>query len=458
MSVRRSLIVLMLIFFGLPALVFSMRAKQLQSAKPDQNLVFYVVQPGTVYVAVNAIGMGEAAASADLSFTKSGRVAEVLVQPGDVVAAGDVLGRLSSDDEQLAYDRSLQSLQLAQLQKEKLLQPPSEGDLAVAQANVNSAWGAYTGIQNAVSDTDLQAAQLRYDQAVQAEQDAITARNTVQGPQTDASLQILDAQIGVAGFNKEIARLQLEALQTSNGGSLNAAYARVLQAQKVLEQAQAGPTQAQIDQADVSIQQAQAQSDQALKALNDRQLLSPFDGVVTAVNTEVGSLVGPGIPVIQIMDVAALHVMVQVDEVDIRQVAPGMPARVKLDALPGLELPATIEQIALLGTNDNGIISYDVRVRLDGFDPRVRVGLTADASVVVDERTQVLVVPNEYIRLDRLRDKSYVNIVNSDGLLEEIEVQLGLRGQDSSEIVSGLQAGDVLAVDLGGDQLSIFGG
>jgi HlyD family secretion protein len=458
MSVRRSLIVLALIFFALPALVFSMRANQLRSAKPDQNLVFYVVQPGAVYVTVNAIGMVDAVASANLSFTKSGRVGEVLAKPGDVVVAGDVLARLGSDDEQLAYDRALQSLHLAQLQKEQLLEPASEGDIAVAQANVNSAWGAYAGIQNAVSNEDVQAANLRYQQAAQAEQDAITARNTVQGPQTEASLQLLDAQIGAAGFNKEIARLQMEAVQSSNGGSLNAAYARVVQAQKVLEQVQAGPTQARIDQADVSIQQAQAQVDQALKALTDRQLLSPFDGVVTAVNTEVGSLVGLGVPVMQIMDVSALHVTVQVEDVDIRQIAPGMSAIVKLDALPGLELPATIEQIALLGTNDNGIISYDVRVRLDGFDPRVRVGLTADASVVVDERTQVLVVPNEYIRLDRLRNRSYVSEVNSSGQLEEIEVQLGLRGQDSSEVISGLHAGDVLAVDLGGDQLSIFGG
>lgn len=458
MSVRRSLIILTLLFFLLPALVFSAQANRLQAGKLDQNLVFYVVQPGTVNVAVNAIGSVDASASANLSFTRSGRVAEVLVQPGDVVAAGDVLARLSSEDEQLTYERALQSLQLAQLQKEQLLEPVSEGDLAVAQANVDSAWGAYLGIQNAVSQEDIQAAELRYQQAQQAEEDAINARYTVQGPQTDASLQLLDAQIGAAAFNKEIARLQLEAVQTSNGGALNAAYARVLQAQKVLEQIQAGPTQARIDQADIAIQQAQSQVDQALQELNDRNLISPFDGVIALVNTEVGSLVSLGLPVIQMIDTSGMHVMVQVDEVDIRQVEEGMAAVVTLDALPGLELPAVIEQIALLGTNDSGIISYDVRVRMEGFDPRVRVGLTAEAAVVIDQRTQVLVVPNEYIRLDRQRDQAFVNVVNTEGRLEEIEVMLGLRGQDISEVSAGLRAGDVLAVDLGGDSLSFFGG
>jgi HlyD family secretion protein len=130
-----------------------------------------------------------------------------------------------------------------------------------------------------------------------------------------------------------------------------------------------------------------------------------------------------------------------------------------LDALPGVDFPAQLEQIALVGQSVNNIITYDARVTLNADDARIRVGMTAEASVVVQQRDNVLIAPNIYIRIDRRTDQAFVNLVQPDGSLLEVEVQLGLQGEDISEILSGVSAGDVLAVDLTGDTLdSIFGG
>jgi HlyD family secretion protein len=252
--------------------------------------------------------------------------------------------------------------------------------------------------------------------------------------------------------------LQLESLRGGNSGALNAAYARVVQLQRELEQVQAGPTQGQVGQADIAIRQAQAQVDQAAAALSKKSLVAPLDGLVTAVNVELGSLGTPALPAVEITDLSPLRVTVQVDEVDIRQIREGMTARIEVDALPGVAMAGVIERIALVGTNNNGIISYDVQIRLDSVDPRVRPGMTAEATVVVEERADVLVVPNEYIRLDRQQGTAFVNIVTAEGGLQEVEVTLGLQGRDTSEIVSGVSAGDTLAVDLGGDRLSFIGG
>ncbi|MBZ0284924.1 MAG: efflux RND transporter periplasmic adaptor subunit [Anaerolineae bacterium] len=458
MSVRRSLVVLAVFMFAVPALVFAARARQLQNAKPDQNLQFYAVAQSRVDVAVTAIGSVEAEAVASLSFMGSGRVAEVLVEAGDAVAAGDVLARLVSDNEQIALARAQLGLQLAELQKEDLIQPPDAGDIAIAQANVTSAWGAYLGLQNAVSPEDIQAAELRYLQALDQVEDARQTRARARLGQPDEVYAILDSQIGQAAFNAEIERLQLESLKNGNQGQLNASYARAVQAERELEQAQAGATQAQIDQADIAIAQAQADVDRAQQTLNQMAMIAPFDGVISEVNIEAGGLGTPGLPALELTDISPLHVTVQVDEIDIRQIREGMEAIVELDALPDLQLSATIEHIALVGTNEDGIISYDVRVRLDSSDSRVRVGMTAEASVIIEQRMDVLTVPNAYIRLDRDQNRAYVNIVGGDGQLQEVEVVLGLQGQDSSEIVSGLDAGDVLVVDLGGDRLSFLGG
>jgi len=458
MSVRRSLVVLVVLTLALPLIVFSVRANQAQNGAASRNLQYYTVQTGSLDVSVTAIGTIESQAVASLSFTEAGRVAEVLAQPGDTVFAGDVLARQASDNEQIAYDRATLAVQLAELRKQDLLEPADDSDIRIAEANVDSAWGAYLGIQNAVTPEDLQAAEIKYQQAQQAHQDAVDARTQADGGQVDQAYQLLDAQVGQAAFDAEVARLQLQALQNGNSGAFNAAYARVIQAQKELERAQAGPTQTEIDNAEIAVEQAQAELDQAKLSLDRMTLTAPFDGLVSALNVEVGSLATPSLAAVELTDTSALHVTVQVDEVDIRQIREGMAAQVRLDALPDVELLAIVERIALVGTNEDGIISYDVEVILNATDPRVRVGMTAEASVIVEKREDVLVVPNLYVRLDRELDKAFVNIAHSDGTLEEVEVQLGLQGQDSSEVVSGLAPRDVVAVDLSSDRISFFGG
>jgi HlyD family secretion protein len=459
MFVRRSLIVLLLITFSLPLCILLISAQQIVAGQQTlQNLQFYTVEAGTVQLLINGIGQVGAESVADISFTQAGRVAEVLVQSGDYVLAGDVLARLDQQSEQLAYDQAVLQLELANLQREDLLEPVDEDDIRIAQANVDSAWGAYLGIQNAVSPEDLQAAELRYQQAQQAYDDAIRERSEADGDQPEQAYQLLDAQVGSASFNAEIARLQLQDLQNGNQGQLNAAYARVVQAQRELERVQSGPTQQQLDQVNIAVEQAQLSVDRSAQSLADMNVVAPFDGVISLVNVEVGSLGSPALPAFQLTDVTPLHVTVQIDEVDIRNVTENMPATIELDALPALALPAVIERIALVGSNNNGIISYEVRLRLDVSDPRVREGMTAEASVVIEEVNQVLLVPNQYIRLDRQLDTAFVDIVNEEGRLEEVEIQLGLQGEETSEVLSGLSAGTVLAVDLGGDNLGIFGG
>jgi HlyD family secretion protein len=359
--------------------------------------------------------------------------------------------------QQLAYDQASLALEMAELQMEKLLQPVDESRIRVAEAQVNSAWGAYLSIQNSVSDDEIRAAELRYQQAQSALNDASRARTDADADQPEQAYLLLDAQVGQASFNAEIARLQLESLRSGNSRQLNAAYARVVQAQRELDQVKAGPTQAEIDRAEVAIRQAQTQLDQAQTALNRTSIVAPFDGIVSALNVEIGSLVTPGMPVIELTNVSPLHLTVQADEVDIRQLREGMAARVQLDALQSLQIPARVEQIALVGRNEGGIVSYDVKLWLEEQDPHVRVGMTAEASMIVNERSNVLVIPNSYIRLERGQNRAFVNVLRENQTLEEVEVRLGLQGQDSSEVVSGLREGDVIAVDLSAERFSLLG-
>lgn len=455
MSVRRSLFILTILTLVIPVAVFGYRTNRPQQPA-STNIQEYQVEVGDVDVAVTAVGSVDADRTAALSFGAPGRVAEVLVSEGDAVQQGDVLARLDDDAQQIAVQQAVLGVQLALLQKDKLLAGPDEAQIAVAEANVNSAMGAVRSIQNAVSPEQVQAAQLAYEQAQAAV--AAAQHDRAFNAATEAEGTLLDAKVGEAQFNAEIARLNLETLQNANTPQLNAAYARVAQAQAELDRLRAGVSDTDISRADAAIAQAQVALDRAQAAADKALLTAPFDGIITAVNAEVGALAAPGMAMVEIADVQPLRLTIQIDEIDVRRIRVGMDATIQLDALPDAELSASVEQIALVPTTSGGIVSYDATVRFSGSDPRVRVGMTADASVIVDSRSGVLVVPNQYIRLDRARGGAFVNLVQPDGTLREIPITLGLQGQERSEITDGLKAGDRIGIDLSADAIGIFGG
>jgi HlyD family secretion protein len=455
MSVRRSLFLLLLIALGAPVFVF-IRAQNRDSSAAEENLAnlqLYVVGKGDVELAVSAIGTLAAEQETSLSFLTTGRVQELYAQRDDYVLAGDPLVRLESTVQELVYAQAELTLEQAEMALADLMTVDAD-QIALAQAAVDSALGAYYSIGSAIQPQDIQAAQLAYDQAVRVYNDAVLARDTAPPGQYDR----LAAEAGEASFNMEIARLQLEQLTsgTATRAQSGAAYARVVQARTELERIQAGPTQAQIDAAQAQIDRAEAALEQAGRDLERTVITAPYDGVIAALNVEVGALVAPNAPVVTIADVDPLKLTVQVDEVDIRFVKVGAPVRVRLDALPDVTFAAVVENVATVGTTTGGIVSYDVEIALTADDPRARVGMTADATIVVEEARNVLLVPNLYIRIDRFSGEAFVNVLRDDNTVEEVPVQLGLQGQENSEIRSGLNEGDLIALDLGGRGLNEF--
>ncbi|MDZ4766032.1 MAG: efflux RND transporter periplasmic adaptor subunit [Chloroflexota bacterium] len=459
MSVRRSLFVLLLLTLIIPVIVFYRRANPPAAVETARQFQEVTVTRDDIEVSVTAIGRIEADRTARASFVGGGRVASVPFTLGDFVLEGDVLAEVENEPQQIAYTQAELAVELAEMQKAQLLEGADEGQIRIAQANIDAARAAAASVAGFVSADEIRALELQVAQSQSALESAQRARTTAPGDQPQAAYDLLEARIGQANFNAEIARLQLEQARTgASGGQRSAANARVAQAQAEFDRLLAGTTPAEIDRADALIAQQRIGLEQAQTALDRTRLTAPFDGVIAAVNIAVDGLALPGVPAVELLDLDPLRLTVQVDEIDIRQIQAGMAARVRVDALPGVELPATLERISLIGTNDAGIVSYDVSVRLDGGDARVRVGMTAEASVVVEARQSVLVAPNAYIRLDRATERAYVNLVRADATLEEVEVTLGLQGQDRSEIVSGVQDGDTIAVDLSGDNIPLFGG
>lgn len=461
MAIGRSLLLLLILLVALPLVVYS------QVNQPDtgggavrlSTLQLYEVESGTVALTVSAIGAVEPAQQVNLSFLTSGRVQDVFAVQDAYVVAGDELVYLENDIQRITYEQAALGVTRAELDYEDLI-TVDDTQIALAQAGVDSATGQFLGIVSAVTPADIEAADLQYQQALTASEQLREERSIAGSDFGFESREYdqADARYGQSTFEAEIARLRAEQLRNGNALQAFAASLNIDVAQAELNRVLAGPTQAELDTASTNIEQAE----NALTAANDtfgRTILTaPFSGVVTQLNVEEGSLVAPGLAVLQLMDVSTLGLTVQVDEIDIGLVEVGQPVRVALDPLPDVTIPATVTAIAPFGTPSGGIVSYDVDIELDGSDPRVRVGMTAEATIVIDEVVDTLFVPNLYIRRDRNTGQAFVNVLREDNTVDEVEIEIGIQGRESSEVLSGVDVGDLVALDLSGNTLDLFGG
>ena len=155
-------------------------------------------------------------------------------------------------------------------------------------------------------------------------------------------------------------------------------------------------------------------------------------------------------PIVTLM-AADFAVKLNVDEIDIGMVAVGQPASVTLESWPEQAIFAEVAEIAPRATiSSNGLVTYEVWLQLSATELPVRAGMTANAEMITANRDDVLLVPNGAIRADRENGRYYVNLASAvaDGAttFTEVEVTIGLRDNDFTQITSGISAGDELLI------------
>lgn len=349
-------------------------------------------------------------------------------------------------DAQLVYDTAEANLQLATVS-------PQATALHAAENNLNLALG------------QLQEAQARYDDCVKIscaerifiEAQLTAARNSHQSAldayltaklQYDTALANEQAALDDAAEALERANNNLVAVQDGPKaldvalaeGELAVAEAELAGAHERLAELQANPDPDDVAAAEARVQAAQAQVDQV-------RLVAPFDGTVMAVHYQTGDTIAPGQVAIVLADLIRLHVDTTVDELDIAMVEIGQPVEMTLDALPGVGLVGQVTRIDLAPTSGASTAEYPVRVELDPTGVPVRVGMTAALSVLVAHKESALLAPNWALRFDPDTGEVFVT-VRRGGSLARVPITLGLRNETESEAVSGLEAGDVVVVEV----------
>ena len=443
---------------------------------------------GSIASTVNATGNIEPQTELSLAFRTTGRVAEVYVIAGQSVSAGQLLATLETTDLTLALAQSKISLEISQAQLAKLIDPPSTNDIAAAQAAVVVAQSGVAGAEAA-----LESAQASYRQLLVGPSEAQRTVNLAQVRQAEANLKRAQQaynqvknqpNIGELPQSSELEQVTVayevakaQAALTEEGANqaeIASARNQIVQAEVQLRQAQSNVVTAQnnlqtlLNGADVEdvrvaqaqVRQAQLSQLQAENSLSNAQLIAPANGVLSQVNVRQGELNNGALAAIVLTNLDSFHMTVLVDEIDVRQVAVGQTVRLSVDALPDRDLTGRVTEIAPVANNVSGVIAYEVTVTPDPSDAPLRAGMSATAIITTAQVENVILLPNRFIQLDRETDQAFVyKMVNNQPVLQEVE--LGLRNEQESQILAGLNDGDSVALvsRSAGEQLrQIFGG
>lgn len=415
------------------------------------------VQRGDLLAVVGATGTVRSAQSLGLTFGAAGTVAEVLVSVGDKVTTGQPLARLETDALEAQVASAEVSLQIAEDKLEQLKEPPTEAELLQAEAALESARAAYETAkakpkewQIAQIEATLEAAREALEKA-QAAYDAVSWR-----PNIAMLPQATQLQAATEAYEKALDDYRIALAGVSDAG-LKSAAAQLAQAQEAYDKLLAGPSeedllsaQAQVDQARISLENAQ-------RSLENATLTAPFDGTVTAVNIIVGQTVSQNTVAVSLSDLDSLEVEASMAEIDIAQVREGQYVEIVLDALPSEILTGKVAQVALVGTVTQGVVNYPIIVALDPTTSTVKPGMTASLTILVDERANVLQVPNRAVRSYGNNRGHYVEVL-FEGQTIQVPVTIGMSNDSMTEIVSeGLREGDQVVVSAVTTSQTTFG-
>jgi HlyD family secretion protein len=212
--------------------------------------------------------------------------------------------------------------------------------------------------------------------------------------------------------------------------------------------------------AKANIRIQEIQRDRAMEAMRYAQgnaakmvVHSPMPGVVVYNTIWLGGRMGtvqqgdqvrPGVPFLQVVDPSQMEVRVELNQVDLLKVHPGLQARMHLDAYPGLTLPATLEELSPLGHTgqfSEAVRSFTARFSIQGTDPRLLPDLSAALDLDLGSQKNALVVPWQSIGGEA--DHSFVWLKTTVGF-EKRTVQMGPRNDLDVVVNSGLSEGDII--------------
>lgn len=160
---------------------------------------------------------------------------------------------------------------------------------------------------------------------------------------------------------------------------------------------------------DLDIQSQRLSLQQAEETYAKYFIRAPFDGVVGRIPVSVYGQASASTVIVTIASDQKITT-IPLNEVDAVKVQKENKVKLTFDALSGLSIDGKVVEVDLVGTASQGVVTYNVKIAFDGTDPRVRTGMSVDATIITEEKTGILVVPSTAIKGQG--QKKYVEVLD----------------------------------------------
>ncbi|MDX2030241.1 MAG: efflux RND transporter periplasmic adaptor subunit [Blastocatellia bacterium] len=345
------------------------------SGAKAEEYVTAKIERGNVRNTVNATGTLQAVTTVQVGSQVSGIISALYVDFNSVVKKGQLVAQL---------DPSIFQAQVAQ---QRANVEAARANLADAQARLIA---AEVAIENQRAGVSSALANL---EALKAMRD--DAKSNVQRQESLASSGLINQR------DMDIARTSFQ----SADARYNQATAQLAQARATEQQAaRAGLAQAQaaIKQAQAQVQQTSATLRLAEVNLSHTTIHSPIDGVVVSRNVDVGQTVAASLQAPTLFtianDLTLMQVIANIDQADIGVINSANRIGFTVDAFPGQQFNGKISQIRLNPQNVQNVVTYNVVIDVSNPELKLKPGMTANLTVTIAERNDVLKVPNAALR------------------------------------------------------------
>jgi len=269
--------------------------------------------------------------------------------------------------------------------------------------------------------------------------------------QQAADVRVAEAKVAQAQAGLTSAQERWRTLDLQQSTELGAAQSKINETQAGLTKAEANSVEselrrAELQSANASVQKAQAQVRNAAIMLGYTTISAPRDGVILKRYIEEGTIVtsagraavSTGTTLVDLGDTSRMYADVKVSEADLEDVFVGQKVEVSVEAFIDAPATGTVTRVDPQAVTETNVTTVLVEVEIVDPGPRFLPGLTASCEFLVEEVEDALYLPRRAVEM--VGAGTQVKVMK-DGVPTPVPVEVGLKGDEYTQILSGLEDG-----------------
>ena len=332
----------------------------------------------------------------------------------------------------LAYDSYMEAEKVYDINFETYQVINRYSEKTVIETLVLETYNTAKDISNAIKDSN---------NLIQLYQDEYSERDLEPARLSDTHLNSLNSYTGtINSILTELLNLK-NSIQDKKEAVINTER-NIQEKTEIYEELVNGADEFDIRSQELTVKQRENSLKDSQEELYDCYLYTPFDGVIAEIDFNEGETISSNSIAFTLVT-GQRTAEIMLNEIEIADVELGQKVNLEFDAAEDLIIEGTVSGIDTIGTVSSGVVNYGVEISFKTDNPRIKIGMSVNAEIIVEEKVDTIVISNTAI--SEIKDRVFVQILE-EGLPKRVSVVLGLVTDLKTEVLEGLSEGDELII------------